>query len=158
MELTDKVYINNLCAWPLYFRRSNGMGDIKIPAKANGFAALDVAEVQAQIQLGNNLFTGNSETNNGDHARLYIVDEGQRKALLGYEADGEADATVLTVDSVKKLLNIRSKEGFTEALEKLVKTPAEKRMVAQLAKDAGGDDVAAWKMEAINAISDENAL
>ena len=27
MELTDKVLINNLCSWPLHFKRLNGMGD-----------------------------------------------------------------------------------------------------------------------------------
>ena len=31
MELTDKVLIDNLCSWPLYFRRLNGVGDIRIP-------------------------------------------------------------------------------------------------------------------------------
>lgn len=25
MELTDKVLINNLCSWPLHFKRLNGM-------------------------------------------------------------------------------------------------------------------------------------
>ena len=50
MELTDKVLIDNLCSWPLYFRRLNGVGDIRIPAKVTGFAMLDVAEVQMQIQ------------------------------------------------------------------------------------------------------------
>ena len=158
MELTDKVLIDNLCSWNLYFRRANGMGDVRVPANAKGFAALDVAEVQAQIQLGNVLFVGDGTGNSGDHARLFIRDEKQRKALLGYEESESGDATVLNVDTVRELLAIRGKDAFQKRLESLVKTSAEKRMVAQLAKEAGGDEVAAWKMEAINAIADENAL
>ena len=50
MELTDKVAINNLCGWALYFKRENGVGDIRIPANAKNFSQLDVAEVQMQIQ------------------------------------------------------------------------------------------------------------
>ena len=49
MELTDKVLINNLCDWALYFRRLNGVGDIRVPARVKNFAMLDVAEVQMQI-------------------------------------------------------------------------------------------------------------
>lgn len=52
MELTDKVAINNLCGWALYFKRENGVGDIRIPANAKNFSQLDVAEVQMQIQRG----------------------------------------------------------------------------------------------------------
>ena len=52
MELTDKVAINNLCSWALYFKRENGVGDIRIPANAKDFSQLDVAEVQMQIQRG----------------------------------------------------------------------------------------------------------
>lgn len=158
MEMTDKVLIDSLCSWPLYFRRSNGMGDVRIPANVKGFAVLDFAEVQAQIQLGNVFFIGDGTGNIGDHARLFICDEKQRKALLGYEDDGMADATVLNVETVKELLAIRGKEAFQKRLEALVTTSAEKRMVVRLAKEAGGDEVAAWKMEAINAIADENAL
>ena len=158
MELTDKVLIDNLCAWPLYFRRSNGMGDIRVPASVKGYAALDVAEVQAQIQNGNPLFIGDGNGNNGDHARLYISDEKQRKALLGYDLDSSDDTTVLTVDTVKSLLSIRNRDTFQKRLDALVTTAAEKRMVAQLAKDAGGDDVAAWKMEAINMVADNTAI
>ena len=158
MEITDKVLIDNLCAWPVYFRRSNGMGDIRIPANVKGYAVLDVAEVQAQIQLGNMLFVGSGSANNGDHARLFISNEKQRKALLGFEDGGTSDAMVLNVDSVRELLAIRGKEAFQKRLEALVTTSAEKRMVAKFAKEAGGDDVAAWKMEAINAVADTNAL
>lgn len=156
MEMTDKVAINNLCAWPLYFKRANGVGDIRVPANAKNFMLLDVAEVQTQIQLGNPLFVGVGG-NQGDHARLYIVNDEQRKALLGIE-DDNTEEVVLNLDTVKELLSIRRKDDFQKRLEALVTTPAEKRMIVQIAKEAGGDDVAAWKMDAINAIADENAV
>jgi hypothetical protein len=156
MELTDKVLINNLCAWPLYFRRLNGVGDVRIPGKAKNFTGVDVAEVQMQIQSGNNLFVGTDGT--GNHARVQIVDEKQRKALLGYDMEGADDAVMLTVETVKELFAIRKKEEFQKRLEALVTTPAEKKMVEQLAHEAGGDEVAAWKMEAISKIAETSAL
>lgn len=154
MELTEKVLINNLCNWALYFRRLNGIGDIRIPANVTNFAMLDVAEVQMQIQSGNKLFIGNDEAHPGDHARLYIVDDKQRKALLGYGEESEEDALVLNVESITKLLAVKKKDEFNRQLAELVKTDAEKKMVVQIAKEAGGDEVAAWKMNAINKLAE----
>lgn len=154
MELTDKVSLNNLCGWPLYFRRANGLGDVRVPANAKNFAAIDVAEVQMQIQLNNPLFTGTGEGRQGDHARLFIVDDEQRKALLGYDDGADDDATVLIAKNVKELLAINNKNKFQARLEELVKTDAEKKMVQQLAKESGGDEVAAWKIAAINEIAE----
>lgn len=156
MEMTDKVAVNNLCSWPLYFKRANGVGDVRVPANAKNFMLLDVAEVQTQIQLGNPLFVGVGG-NQGDHARLYIVNDEQRKALLGIEDTGSGEI-VLNLDTVKELLGVKRKDDFQKRLEALVTTPAEKRMIVRLAKEAGSDDVAAWKMDAINAIADENAV
>ena len=153
MELTDKVVIENLCDWPVYFKRINGVGDVKIPARVKNFSTLDVAEVQAQIQSGNNLFIGGNTERPGDHARLYIVNAEQRTALLGGDTPTDDDAVVLTVDTVKELLAVRTKKEFNERLAALVQTDAEKKMIAKVAKEAGGDDVAAWKMEAINQIA-----
>ena len=157
MELTDKVLLNNLCAWPLYFRRANGMGDIRVPANAKNFSMVDVAEVQMQIQLNNPLFVGNGDGRQGDHARLYIVNDEQRRALLGGD-DAADDPTVLIAQSVKELLAINNKNKFQARLEELVKTDAEKRMVLAVAKESGGDDVAAWKMAAITALAETAAL
>ena len=151
MELTDRVLIDNLCAWPLYFRRANGVGDVMVPANARGFAQLDVAEVQTQIQLGSVFFLGNGKRP-GDHARLYIVNDEQRKSLLGLD-DSDQDVTVLTVDRMKELLAIRKKDDFDRALAELASTGAEKRMLLRVAKEAGGDEVAAWKMQKIEAVA-----
>lgn len=159
MQLTDKVLINNLCSWNIYFKRLNGVGDIRIPGGAKNFAALDVAEVQMQIQMGNNLFIGDGLERNGDHARLYIVDDEQRKELLGLTVgDSNEDVTVLNEDTVTELLSIRSKEKFNERLQALVKTDAEKKMIVDIANKVGGEDVAAWKMKAINELAETAAL
>lgn len=158
MEMTDKVLIDNLCDWPLYFRRLNGIGDIRIPARAKNFSGLDVAEVQMQIQLGNKMFVGEDDTQMGNHARIYIVNDVQRKALLGIPEENADDAIVLNVATIRKLFSIRKKEDFHAELAALVKTDAEKKMVVALAKEAGGDDVAAWKMDAINALAKTAAL
>lgn len=158
MELTDKVAINNLCSWALYFKRENGVGDIRIPANAKNFSQLDVAEVQMQIQRGNPLFVGDGRSNQGDHARLFIVDDKQRKELLGYGEESAQDAVVLNEESVKALLAIRGKDAFHAKLNELVTTPAEKKMIVQIAKECGGDGVAAWKMAAINELADTNTI
>lgn len=157
MELTDKVLIDNLCNWPLYFRRLNGIGDIRIPAKVKGYAMLDVAEVQMQIQSGNRMFVGNDPTCPGSHARLYIADESQRKALFGIE-DTVGDVLVLNAETVKQLLAIKKKDEFNARLTALVTNDAEKKMIAEIAKENGGDDVAAWKMDAINKLAESVTL
>ena len=141
MELTDKVLIDNLCSWPLYFRRLNGVGDIRIPAKVTG----------------NRMFVGNDPSRPGDHARLFIQNDAQRKALFGY-ADTTDDVLVLNADSVRELLAIRKKDEFNARLEALVTNDAEKKMIAQIAKENGGDDVAAWKMDAINKLAESVTL
>ena len=150
MELTDKVLIDNLCSWPLYFRRLNGVGDIRIPANVTGFAMLDVAEVQMQIQSGNRMFVGNDPARPGDHARLFIQNDAQRKALFGY-ADTTDDVLVLNAA-------LRKKDEFNARLAALVTNDAEKKMIAQIAKENGGDDVAAWKMDAINKLAESVTL
>lgn len=157
MELTDKVLIDNLCNWPLYFRRLNGIGDIRIPAKVKGYAMLDVAEVQMQIQSGNRMFVGNDPACPGSHARLYIADESQRKALFGIE-DTVGDVLVLNAETVKQLLAIKKKDEFNARLTALVTNDAEKKMIAEIAKENGGDDVAAWKMDAINKLAESVTL
>ena len=150
--------IDNLCKWDLYFPRANGVGDIRIPGGAKRYAALDVAEVRWQIQLNNKMFTGTDGV--GGHARLRITDDAQRNALFNLR-DGEnaPDAVALTREAVVDLLAINNKKKFHERLAALVKTPAEKRMILNIVKEVDGEgSVAAWKMDAINAVSDENAL
>ena len=44
---TNNVLVNNLCSWPLSFRRMAGQGDIEIPGNARNFPLLSEEEVLA---------------------------------------------------------------------------------------------------------------
>ena len=101
---TNNVLVNNLCSWPLGFRRLAGQGDIAIPGKARNFPLLSEEEVLAQIQTGNVMFTGTDGM--GNHARIQIVDEAKRKELFGL-GDAEVSTPILlNEESVKELLEI----------------------------------------------------
>ena len=154
MTLTDKVALNNVCSWPLYFRRANGVGDIRVPANAKNFSMLDAEEIRMQIQLDNNLFTGTNPSRPGEHARIVIVDTKVRNELFGLSEEDANEILVLDDTSVRELLAIKTKKEFGERLQALVTTDAEKKMIIELAKAVGGDDGAAWKMEAINALAE----
>lgn len=149
---TNNVLVNNLCSWPLSFRRLAGQGDIEIPGKARNFPLLSEEEVLAQIQTGNVMFTGTDGM--GNHARIQIVDEAKRKELFGM-GDVETAAPVLLNDaSVKELLGIRSKAKFNEQLNALVKTDAEKKMLVELAFSAGAEDAESWKVDALRKLAE----
>lgn len=148
---TNNVLVNNLCGWPLYFKRSTGMGDIEIPANAKGFPMLSFEEVLTQIQLGNKMFTGSDGM--GNHARIQIVNDEQRKALFGVEGlDVDAPA-VVDLESVKALLAIRSKAKFNEQLNRMVATNAEKKMLLELADKAGAEEAESWKVDALRELA-----
>lgn len=148
---TNNVLVNNLCGWPLYFKRANGMGDIMIPANAKRFPLLSFDEVLTQIQLGNVMFVGSDGL--GNHARLQIIDETQRKELFGFGDQEVEAAIVVDLESVKALLAIRSKAKFNEQLNRMVKTDAEKKMLLELAEKAGAEDSEAWKVDALRELA-----
>lgn len=153
---TKNVLVNNLCAWPLYFRRAAGVGDIRIPANAKNFPLLSFEEVLTQIQMGNKMFTGTDDM--GAHARIQIVDDELRKKLFGIEEVEVANPVVLTEDSVKSLLAIRGKAKFNDRLEELVKTDAEKRMLVELAFACGAEDAESWKVDALRNLANTVTL
>lgn len=156
MATNNNVLVNNLCAWPLSFWRKAGQGDIEIPANARNYPLLSFEEVLAQIQTGNRMFTGTDGM--GNHARIQIVDDEQRKQLFGME-NVETDApTLLNLDAVKALLAIRTKAKFNEQLQAMVTTTAEKKMLVELAKQAGADDAESWKVDALRALADTAAV
>ena len=134
---TNNVLVNNLCSWPLSFWRKAGQGDIEIPANARNYPLLSYEEVLAQIQTGNVMFVGIDGM--GGHARIQIVNEEQRKQLFGLDGVDVPDPSVLNVESVKALLAIKTKGKFHEQLESMVKTNAEKKMLVELAFEAGAD-------------------
>lgn len=146
------VVLNNLCAWDLYFNRANGLGSVKIPASAKGFAMLDFDEIKTQIQLGNKFFVGTDGM--GDHARLEIVDAKIRAELFGLPDDAKNDPTLLNEESVKELLDIKSKSKFNDRLNQLVKTTAEKKMLVQMAFAAGAEEREAWKVDALRKMAE----
>jgi hypothetical protein len=145
-----KVLLQNLTSWNLYFKRVSGVGDIKIPAGIKSFG-IAFEEIQMQIQIGNTMFTGTDGF--GSHARIRIIDDAARAALFGIEGEEASKPSLLTVDSVRELLGVRNREAFAARLEELAVTDAEKRMVGDLAKEAGVANAEAWKVEAIEKAS-----
>lgn len=146
----NNVLVNNLCKWPLYFKRANGQGDIAIPANAKNYPLLSYDEVQAQIQVGNKLFTGTD--NMGNHARIQIADEAQRRQLFGLPDDAPV-AIAVTEESVKALLAIRGKVKFRDTLAAMVQTDAEKRMLVDIAFRVGADEAETWKVDALRELA-----
>ena len=156
MVTNNNVLVNNLCSWPLSFWRKAGQGDVEIPANAKNWPLLSFEEIQAQIQTGNRMFTGTDGM--GNHARIQIVDDTQRKQLFGLESVETNAPTLLNLEEVSKLLAIRSKAKFHEQLQAMVTTDAEKKMLVELAKQAGSDDAEAWKVDALRELADTAAV
>lgn len=149
---TNNVLVNNLCSWPLSFRRLAGQGDIEIPGNARNFPLLSFEEVMAQIQTGNVMFTGTDSM--GNHARIQIVDEAKRKELFGFGEVEIAPPALLDEESVKELLAIRQKGKFNERLTEMVKTDAEKKMLVDLAFKVGAEEAETWKVDALRKLAD----
>ena len=156
MTANNNVLVNNLCSWPLSFWRKAGQGDIEIPANAKNYPLLSFEEVLAQIQTGNKMFTGTDGM--GNHARIQIVNDEQRKQHFGLESVETEDTTLLNLEAVKALLAIRTKAKFNEQLQAMVKTDAEKKMLVELAKQAGSDEAEAWKVDALRELADTSTV
>lgn len=153
---TNSVLVNNLCGWPLYFNRATGQGSVEIPPNVKGFPLLSYEEVLAQIQIGNKMFIGTDGM--GNHARIQIVDEAQRKALFGLEDVETSAPIVVSLETVKELLAIRGKQKFHDRLAEMVKTDAEKKMLVELAYKAGAEDCEAYKLDALRKIAETSAF
>lgn len=149
---TNTVLVNNLCSWPLSFRRLAGQGDIEIPGNARNYPLLSFEEVMAQIQTGNVMFTGTD--NMGNHARIQIIDEAKRKELFGLSEVETDPPALLNEESVKELLAIRQKGKFNERLAEMVKTDAEKKMLVDLAFKVGAEDSETWKVDALRKLAE----
>lgn len=153
---TNNVLVNNLCSWPLSFRRIAGQGDIEIPGNARNFPLLSFDEVMAQIQTGNVMFTGTD--NMGSHARIQIVDEAKRKELFGLGDVEVGPPALLNEESVKELLAIRQKAKFNDRLAEMVKTDAEKKMLVEIAFKVGAENSEAWKVDALRKLADSTKI
>lgn len=144
---SDRVSIDNLCDWVISFESyENGRG-IDIPDGVKNYKNLTVSEVDAQVKTGNIGFVGTDGF--GSHAPFKINDPVIREYVFGEPVD----PVQLTEDAVKELLAIQNKQKFYDALNSLVVTKAEKRMIVRLVERVGMDDVPAYQIAAIEKIS-----
>lgn len=144
---SDRVSIDNLCDWVISFESFESNRGIDIPDGVKNYKNLTVAEVDSQVKTGNIGFVGTDGF--GSHAPFRINDPVIREYVFG-EA---VDPVQLTEDAVRELLAIQNKQKFYNALESLVVTKAEKRMIVRLVERVGIDDVPAYQIAAIEKIS-----
>ena len=76
---------------------------------------------------------------------------GIHEYLVAYKVTTE----ISTIEeSVKELLAIRTKTKFNEQLNAMVKTDAEKRMLVELAFNAGAENAESWKVDALRKLAE----
>lgn len=130
VNLEEKVWVKNLCAWNLYFPRLESNGEVKLTA--NGRTRLSKAEIQSQVFNGSKMFVGTD--NKGSHARVYIDDKDTR-VLVGFEDEESKEVQqVLDKDVVEKLLSYKTQASFEKNVKDKVKTQAEKNFLIEEAK------------------------
>lgn len=151
IQLTDRVFLENTRNWELGFRAVETQRDITIPPNAKKFAQLNVGEVMAQIQEGNGMFCGTDSF--GNNAYLKILDEDIRRYVFSLDENDNNDPVILDINSVKALLGISNKADFMAELSRLVVTEGDKKMIIPLAKEVGIDNVAVYKRNEIENIS-----
>lgn len=128
LNLDAKVTVTNLSSSILGFpRRHDGFGDVTIAA--NGQQRLTRNEIQAQVNNGNNLFTGTD--GQGSHAVIYIEDAATRR-WLGFD-DEDRKQFVFTDETAKELFEM-TYESFKAKLPEYVKSPLEKRALIDAIK------------------------
>lgn len=131
LNMDEKITIKNLCDYPLYFRRINGVGDVAMPAKTS--MRIDRGEVISQAQNNNVFFVGEDAL--GSHARIFIDDKDTR-VELGFET-AEKPQVVISDEKVKEAFATKSKTGFKKAIEELAHTYAEKVSLVKCVKKLG---------------------
>lgn len=134
IAMDKKVKVENLCAWPVYFARQIGNGDVKIAKGA--VALLSVEEIQAQVYGGNRQFTG--VDGEGTNARIFIQDAEVRQ-FLGFET-AEKDQKVMTEKEIKSILALKTQEKFEEKIKENIKTEAEKVKLLEVAQKVNLND------------------
>ena len=145
--LNERVAIDNLYNWSIGFRASESERDILISPGVKNFKQLTVAEVDAQVKLGNVVFCGID--NYGSHAAFRITDPVIREYVFGEDID----PIQLTEERVKKLFALNDKKSFEKSLKELVVTDSEKRMIMIISERIGIEDVESFKLAAIEKIS-----
>lgn len=119
-RLDKKVTVRSIAPWTTGASRKTSIGDITIPAM--GSVLLTREEVIAQGQNGNTLLTGIDSV--GSHATWYIEDDFTRKELSFDTDDKQQD--FLTIETIKRIFDLKTQKSFEENINKSVVTRAEK--------------------------------
>lgn len=129
LNLDTKVTVKNIAGWVVGFSRKDGYGDISIAA--NGTMRLSRAEIIAQVQSGNRLFTGLDGM--GGHATLFIDDTPTRIEVEFESEDGKKKQNVFSDERVKSLFAL-SQTKFQNEFKEAICTRAEKYAVIEAIK------------------------
>ena len=144
---TERVSIDNLCSWDIYFKSEETDKDICVKGGVKGNVKLTASEILAQVQADNIAFVGVDGM--GSHASIRITDPVVRAYVFGKDID----PVQLTEEAVRHLLNIEDRKQFRTELEKLVVTNAEKKQIVLTCEHIGIDNVESFKMNLIESIS-----
>ena len=142
LKLTDRVSIDNLVSWDCHFKATEADRDIVIPANVKNYKQLTLAEIDGQVKMGNGFLCGTDSF--GGNASIRINDSKVRDFVFGTNENPEP-IIQLDLETVKKLLTIKTKSAFIEELKKVVVTEAEKKMIIPLAIEAKIEDYESFK-------------
>lgn len=130
LNLDTKVTVKNIAGWVVGFSRKDGFGgDISIAP--NGTMRLSRAEIIAQVQSGNRLFTGLDGM--GSHATLFIDDALTRVEVEFDSEDGKKTQNVFSDEKVKSLFALTPAK-FQKEFKEAICTRAEKYAVIDAIK------------------------
>ena len=124
LSLSDRVSIDNLCAWTVGFVSEENGKTILMGSNIKNYKRLTLAEVDSQVKIGNIAFCGVDGL--GSHAAFKINDPLVREYVFGEDIS----PVQLTVDAVNDLFASKSKKEFHDRLSSLVVTESEKKMIA----------------------------
>lgn len=147
LSLNERVPVDNLCDWGISFISEENGKDIIIPASVRNYKKLTLAEIDAQVKIGNIVFCGTDEY--GSHAAIRITDPVVREFVFGEDIS----PIQTTEENIKELLDTENRNEFNNLLSSLVVTRAEKRMIVRLCEKIGVENVASYKIAAIEKIS-----
>lgn len=129
LSLSDRVSIDNLCAWTVGFVSEENGKTILMGANIKDYKRLTLAEVDSQVKTENIAFCGVDGL--GSHAAFRINDPLVREYVFGEDIS----PIQLTEDAVKDLLASKTKKEFYDKLSSLVVTESEKKMIAIMCAD-----------------------
>lgn len=156
LSLSDRVSIDNLCAWTVGFVSEENGKTILMGSNIKNYKRLTLAEVDSQVKIGNIAFCGVDGL--GSHAAFKINDPLVREYVFGEDIS----PVQLTVDAVNDLFASKSKKEFHDKLSSLVVTESEKKMITIMCSDkdlypsVNTDEVPSYMLAEIEAVSGLN--